>query len=389
MPKRHRDLRNRDLNGTNIKTVKRGTHIDYYYRMPAGYLPKLEPLGTNRKDAIEAAIILNQTLRPAGDIAAKIINRKAAPPPVAAVPLDNMTKLIRKFQTHYLPDKSYAESTLDEKNYKLEAYIKKFGSRSCNSITVTEIAEYLDAHAPSAYIKHRELLVELMGYAVHQGYRQDNPAAVTMKKAAPTRERQKHTLEGYQKTYAAAPDWLKRAMDIALRSIQRRGDLTRLRFDAIDLHAGTIDILQRKTRNYKNPINIRIQMGDELKEAVLACVNSGIPCPYLIHYRPERMKQNIREAKLHPFAVTDEHLSKMFSKWRDIAGAYDHIPKPLRPGFHDLRGLGAYLYEKAGFPSEYIQALAGHASKAMTDHYIAGHETPLPVTVNANLTLNN
>ncbi|WP_197465369.1 hypothetical protein [Marinomonas sp. TW1] len=32
------------------------------------------------------------------------------------------------------------------------------------------------------------------------------------------------------------------------------------------------------------------------------------------------------------------------------------------------------LYFKAGYPKEYIMALAGHATEDMTNHYIDGHE---------------
>ena len=45
-----------------------------------------------------------------------------------------------------------------------------------------------------------------------------------------------------------------------------------------------------------------------------------------------------------------------------------------RPTFHELRALGAWLYEQQGFPQEYIQALMGHADVKMTEHYQAGHE---------------
>jgi hypothetical protein len=36
---------------------------------------------------------------------------------------------------------------------------------------------------------------------------------------------------------------------------------------------------------------------------------------------------------------------------------------------------------------EYIQGLAGHANKKMTEHYREGHEKPEPVRVEAGLSL--
>ena len=57
------------------------------------------------------------------------------------------------------------------------------------------------------------------------------------------------------------------------------------------------------------------------------------------------------------------------------------------PAFHDLRALGIFALAKAGYSVEYIQALAGHADKAMTEHYMMGHEQIRPVAVEAGLSL--
>ncbi|MGB0847156.1 MAG: tyrosine-type recombinase/integrase, partial [Thiolinea sp.] len=294
-------------------------------------------------------------------------------------------KLINEFQSIYLPEKNYSERTLDEKQIKLKQYRKTWGDLSTSAMTTRDIVEYLNSLTTNAYIKHRGLLDQLFQFAIHQGYRDTNPVAATMVKTAPKRTRKKHTIEGYQAIYDISPDWLQRAMDIALRSLQRRGDLTRLHRDQIDMQKGTIRILQRKTRNYPNPVYIEISMGDELRAAVQASIASGIPCPYLIHYRPQRTTQKRIYAKDHPFSVTDDTLTKKFSKYRDESGVYSHIPSGEKPTFHDLRGLGSYLYEKAGFDKNYIRALTGHASEAMLNHYIKGHEKPLPIVVSADL----
>jgi integrase len=48
--------------------------------------------------------------------------------------------------------------------------------------------------------------------------------------------------------------------------------------------------------------------------------------------------------------------------------------KGARPTFHEIRALGAWLYEQQNFPQEYIQALMGHADEKMTKHYQEGHD---------------
>ncbi|WP_414703761.1 tyrosine-type recombinase/integrase [Pseudomonas sp. TCU-HL1] len=97
-------------------------------------------------------------------------------------------------------------------------------------------------------------------------------------------------------------------------------------------------------------------------------------CPYLIHYSPKARKREQLDAKRHWNAVTEDYLTKAFTKARNESKAYETMPKAERPTFHEIRALGAWLYEQQGYPQEYIQALMGHADVKMTEHYQAGHE---------------
>ncbi|MCJ8160233.1 site-specific integrase [Acinetobacter zhairhuonensis] len=98
--------------------------------------------------------------------------------------------------------------------------------------------------------------------------------------------------------------------------------------------------------------------------------------PYLIATRPECINEQIRNAKLHHFAVTEDHITKQFKKYWVLSGAY-HLGPNQRPSLHDLRALGIYnITQKYG--KKYAQALAGHANVKMTDHYLEGHEAPKP-----------
>jgi len=206
-------------------------------------------------------------------------------------------------------------------------------------------------------------------------------------KAPETRQRKRHTWEGFKQVRATAPEWLKRTMDISLYSLQRRSDLIIMHRDHVSRSQRTIDILQQKTRNYTKPVYIQISMGDSLWKAVDSALLSDIPCPFLIHCRPKRMPAKARAAKPHPFAVLPDFLSKQFSKYRDASGAYDHLPKAERPTLHDIRALGILMYHKAGYSMDYIMALAGHAKAATTELYIEGHEQKKPIAVNAGLSL--
>lgn len=380
--KKHRDLP--DNLEPDTKQVNGLPVVYYRYRFPDG---RRKSLGRDKAKAIALAKVLNERLTSPGiqQAAAALIGQHAA----STTDNPTLAVVIDQFRQHFLAGKRYSARTRAEIDIKLEKYREMWGSQTIQSFTTLQLAQFLNDLTVSPYIKHRKLLIDLFGFAGHQGYVQANPAAMTLAKSDSDRQkrRQRHTLEGYKAIHAAAPDWLQRAMDIALRSLQRRGDLTRLHRDQVDMAAGTIRVLQEKTRQYQKPVYLEIQMGAELKAAVQACLGTGIPCPYLIHYRPVRMASRERMSKLHPFAVTDDHLTKTFSRVRDEVGAYNHLETGERPTFHDIRALGIWLYQKAGFPGEYINALSGHASDKMRAHYAEGHEEVAPKVVRADLTL--
>lgn len=385
MPPKPRSRKHRDLPENlepDAKTVNGQPVVYYRYRFPDG---RRKSLGRDKRHAIQVAKALNERLG-APDVqqaVGSLIGDHAA----GSRSNPALSRVIEEFETHFLTGKRYSDRSRREIGYKLRKYQELWGTQTIQSFTTLQVAEFLNDLTVSSYVKHRKLLMDVFAFAGHQGYVQQNPAAMTLAKSDSDRQkrRKRHTLEGYKAIHAAAPDWLQRAMDIALRSLQRRGDLTRLHRDQVNLPDGTIRILQGKTRQYRQPVYLEIQMGPELREAVQACLSTGIPCPYLIHYRPARMASRERLSKPHPFAVSDAHLTKTFSRIRDKVGAYDHLEPGERPTFHDIRALGIWLYQKAGFPPAYINALSGHADEKMREHYTEGHEERAPQVVRADL----
>lgn len=355
------------------KATGRQTAVYYYYEMPDG---QREPLSPNEAEAKATATALNQFFasQESGDLLARVMQKHAGKQGL-------VNQLIDEFEKHFLPQKKYSSSTLKEKLYKLAEYRREFGLREVASITTRDMALFINEKPTSSYIKHRDLLKDLFGFACHQGYRNDNPAAVLMEKTGEDVQRKPHTQEGYDTIYKIAPDWMQRAMEIAVTSLQRRADLTRLHKDQVNLVRSTITVLQRKTEKYKTPIYIEIEMEGRLRAAVNACLQSGLLCPYLLHRKPER----ISKKKLHPFALTDTFLTHEFAYYRDLSGAYDHLPKDERPTWHSLRGFGIHLYQEAGYSNDYIMALSGHASEEMLEYYADGHKVKKPTLVKAGL----
>ncbi len=295
---------------------------------------------------------------------------------------------IDEFESSWLRDQEYSASSLRERQLKLRQYKAQWPRKAMQSFRPVDIAGFLKTKSREPARQHRILLEKLFGYGVGMGYLPANPVEHLLKIKAPKRKRKRHTWEGYQLIHRSAPSWLQIAMDAALYSLQRRADLLNISVaDDIDLDDGTIKIRQRKSDHYDNPIYLVIKMGAELRDVVDASLRLPPVCPYLVHHHPVRIRARDRSIKPHPFAVLPDYLTRSFTKARDECGAYDHIERSLRPSFHDIRALGIFAYHKAGHPVEYIQGLAGHANKQMTEHYREGHEKPEPVRVEAGLSL--
>lgn len=218
-----------------------------------------------------------------------------------------------------------------------------------------------------------------------------NNAELTLVKKEAEKKRQRHTLEGLKSIIDAAttPPWLKRAIRLALTSLQRREDIVTWLKSAVDMDKNTLTVSPGKTQGYDNPVHLKITMGAALREVVGECLRSPLVSPYLIHYKPKARRREQIDAKDHWTSVTPDYLTKEFSKARDAAHAYDHVPAGERPTFHEIRALGAWLYEQQNFPQEYVQALLGHADEKMTRHYQEGHgnKTIEYVEVGAELAL--
>ncbi|NWA24015.1 tyrosine-type recombinase/integrase [Pseudomonas gingeri] len=341
-----------------------------YWRYKNPITGKMTSINRSLEEAIKMAKAANARLAPLmagdGEMLTMITGEK----------LPNMRTLLDRFEAEWLPDRKYAASTLDEIGYKLERYRKELGDLLVGQLDVLAVAEYLDQFSNNAYTKHRGLLVQVFAFAVAKGLAERNVAELTLVKKEEEKKRQRHTLEGLTKIIEAetTPVWLKRAIKLGLASLQRREDIVTWTKASVDLEKNTISVSPGKTEGYETPIHLKIVMGKSLREVVVECMKSPILSPYLIHYRPRARRKEQVDAKAHWTSVTPDYLTKEFRKARDAAKAYDHMPISERPTFHEIRALGSWLYEQQKFPTEYVQALMGHADEEMTKHYQEGHE---------------
>jgi len=193
-----------------------------------------------------------------------------------------------------------------EIKFKLERYRQDLGDQLVGQLDVLVIAEYLDGFSNNAYTKHRGLLIQIFAFAVAKRLAERNMAELTLIKKEAEKKRQRHTLAGLMTIVDAdtTPIWLKRAINLALASLQRRDDIVSWLKSAVDPESNTIKVSPGKTQGYDNPIH-----GKALRGVVSECMRSPVASPYMIHYRPKARRCEQIAAKDHWTSITPNYLS--------------------------------------------------------------------------------
>ncbi|WP_179989867.1 phage integrase Arm DNA-binding domain-containing protein [Acinetobacter sp. YH1901141] len=377
MAPRGRTVGNRDL-PPHVEIDKKANGTVYYrYLLPNG---QRKSLGKDKSEAIKAAQALNSVLERNPDIVSKILTSVEKAQKQSTIP--TFAQALAEYEKIHLPKKKYAKNTLEIITANIGKYHEMWDQYYCEDISLLMISEFLKQQTDFQAEKHRSQLIDIWKYFVANGWAHENIAEKTLKPIRPEKTRTRHSNESIEVIKAICPSWLKLAIDLAIHSIQRRADLVVIERSSINIKDNTMTVLQHKSLNYDKPVFIEVDMHPELREVILQCIEHSmrLRCPFLIATRPERITAHNRNIKLHPFAVTEDHLTKQFKKYRDLSGAYDHLEPNERPSLHDLRALGIYnITQKYG--KKYAQALAGHATVKMTDHYLEGHEAPKPERV--------
>lgn len=349
----------------NIKIWRSCEGVTYFkYVFPDG---KTKGLGSDQAQAFAVADALNAHFK--ADAVAKALKpRRSARNPLIA-------DAISAFQSSWVKKKTYSDRSRSEIRIRLEGYKKSWDGLTVQEVELGDLADLLNECTPNTYPKHRTQLTQLWQYFASQGWAPTNIAMQTMPPAeTPTKVRRRHDAEQFWQIHNAetTPTWLKQAMRLGLYTLQRESDLVGMQRAHVKDNCA-IRVAQAKTLNYKEPVVLNIVLEGEALETLRECLASDIPCPNLIHRRPQRMTARKKQSKTHPFAVTAKYLSKAFTKARDACGAYADLAPEERPTFHEIRSLGEWLYLEQGFSKEYVMALGGWADERMLTHYSIGH----------------
>ncbi|MCV6590673.1 MAG: phage integrase Arm DNA-binding domain-containing protein [Marinobacterium sp.] len=319
----------------------------YRYRHPV--TGKFHGMGTNKAEAIAAAKQLNALLMTPNDLVSNVLGSVT------------LSQHIEWMQENILPDREYSPATIEmyERNFRK---LSTYNDKPLDEITVHDVAALMDQQTPRVANQLRQVATDLFRVGMSRGLCPDNPAEITLKRKE-KKARKRLTLDQFKAIRAAAPFWLQNAMDIALLTLQRREDITLMKFD--DIRDGALYVVQGKTKKHDTGY-LRIAIGPELSTVLKRCRDST-NSPFIVHRRPEKIIK--RQGMQHWTQIKPEMVSRQFKLITDKQLA--NMPAAERPTFHEIRALGIKLYKDQGIDP---QQLAGHSTEKMTRNYDAGHD---------------
>lgn len=319
----------------------------YCYRDPR--TGKEYGLGRDRRLAVTEAIQANMELFSAEahkSLAARISSDGAM----------TVHTWLEKYQ-HVISVRGLKQKTLVDYESKLRAIKERIQDLPLQDITTRHIATILNgyvAEGKAAMAKLiRSTLSDIFREAIAEGYIQSNPVTATRTAKADVK-RTRLTSGEYLKIYDSAASmqpWVQLAMDIALLTGQRVGDICAMRWS--DISDGYLHVEQQKTGvKLAIPVSIRIEdMGKCLSDTLDKCRKSS------------GAETIISSARGEP--LSSGTVSRYFMRARKESGlSFSGEP----PTFHEIRSLSARLYEKQ-ISERFAKHLLGHKSESMASQY--------------------
>jgi len=334
----------------NLYDSKKGNSVTYRYRHPV--TKKIHGMGSDKIKAIQAAKQLNSLLMPQIDLVSNVLN------------VVTVAQHIEWFFEEIVPKREYAKNTLAIWDGKCNKISEVLGDHPVESVSVKDISDLMATMTARPAQQLRQCAIDLFKTAAGRGLVETNPAELT-NKPLNKKNRKRLTSDQYRAIFEASPRWLQNAMQIALITLQRRGDVSRMRFDGIK--EGYLYVIQEKTQKYDTGY-LKISVGDDLKKVISNC-RGDIVSPYLVHRKHEKRIE--RKNCDHWTQVNPEMISREFKEVRDSLEIFKDMDMKTRPTFHEIRALGIKEYKDVDFDP---QELAGHSSEKMTKNYDSGHD---------------
>lgn len=333
------------------RLVKNRKLEDYVYVRSSGYVfyqhPKMDKPVSFKKDidkANETARVVNREM--ASREAKGLINRILT----GGVTFGNV---IDRFLRDRVPELKWSKRTLAENMGRIEKF-RTVEKANYESTDIRFFSDLIDEHFTGDGVrKAAYLLKQIDRFAVGKGMRR-GPNVCDGLLAPQQKKRQRRRIKDYDeylRIRESAPEWLRRAMDFSLVTLQPREVVCELALPRSG--DNTLRVVRGKTGAH-----IAIHIGESLQRIIHECRVEAV--------RLGSRRLICKRQRGGGTTVTPDYLSKAFRKAVEASGLYEDNA----PTFHEIRSLGARMYKGAGYSRDFIQALAGHTEGKTTEIYL-------------------
>ncbi|MBU0676918.1 MAG: site-specific integrase [Verrucomicrobia bacterium] len=216
-------------------------------------------------------------------------------------------------------------------------------------------------YSPSTFNQHIKTLVRFWRVLAHEARVSVNPWTGVNLKTLDKIERRKRalTIEEASKVIKKTPEGdLKDLLLMIACTGQRYGDICTLKWSSVDLDAGIIELVPRKTRRRKGePVFIPIL--PQAREVLERRTRKG---SYVF---PE-----LHAAYQRDNSAISKQIQKRFTETKLVTTRTNGTGRAIvEVGAHSLRHTFNTIARWAGLPDALIRKITGHTSARMTDHY--------------------
>jgi integrase len=248
---------------------------------------------------------------------------------------------------------SVSTGTQADYKFALDKIMEHFGDAPLDQVRPSHVTLYIEHRSkasPHRALREKAVMSMLYTWAIEREYCTTNPAGAVKTKRLPGRKNITISDDMLDAVYDQAPQDLKDCIDLAYYIGQRPADI--LKLSEADIKRGVLSFRQNKTQH---PIEI---------------VVSGPLAELLERIRQRKREHDVRVLALlvdeRGLKMTKSKLRSRFEAARTAAGIDGKLFQ-----FRDLRRkAGGDLREQSNLDA--AQALLGHSSQAMTEHYTAG-----------------
>lgn len=241
--------------------------------------------------------------------------------------------------------------------------------------------------SPNTYNKHTCFLRLFFSTLKESTKTDTNPFEKIKSKKLKTDVRRELTVEELRTVLKSATGELQMLLCIGTFTGLRLGDCATLKWNEVDLDRGIVRRIPNKTRNHKTtPVVIGIPsilynlLAETPKNKRKGYIIPKYAKLYTYH---NKNGQQIRRSLI--FRETQKHFEACGIQTHKDGTGYRLEPNPEKPGkfmrvptgkravvevgFHSLRHTFVSLQAERGTPQSTVQAIVGHGSPAMTQHY--------------------